>query len=42
MSSGDVTPFELTMIRQYDRASMTITMSQAGELEIKNNDQKTF
>jgi hypothetical protein len=42
MSSGDVTPFELTLLRQYDRAAITITMSLAGEIEITADDQQTF
>jgi general secretion pathway protein H len=39
MSSGDITPFELTLVRQHDRASITITASIVGEIEIKSNDQ---
>ncbi len=42
MSSGVVSPFELTLIRQFDRATITITMSPAGEIEIKSNDQQGF
>ena len=42
MSSGDVSPFELTLLRRNDRSSLTLTMSLAGELEIQNNDQEPF
>jgi len=42
LSSGDVTPFELTLVRQFDRAAITISMSLAGEIEVKNSDQQTF
>lgn len=39
MSSGDITPFELTLVRQNDRAAITITVSIVGEIEIKSDDQ---
>ncbi|MFT5501457.1 MAG: general secretion pathway protein H [Woeseiaceae bacterium] len=39
MSSGDITPFELTLVRQYDQAAITISASIVGEIEIKNEDQ---
>lgn len=42
MSSGDVSPFELTFLRLNDRSSLTLTMSLAGELEIQNDDQEPF
>lgn len=42
MSSGDVTPFELTLVRQFDRAEITITMSLAGELEIESRNDQAF
>jgi len=40
MSSGDVSPFELRLLRPNDRAALTLTMSLAGELEIEGNDQE--
>lgn len=42
MSSGDVTPFELTLIRQFDRAAITISMSVAGEIKITRDDELAF
>ncbi len=42
MSSGDVSPFELRLIRPNDRATVTLTMSLAGELEIQDDGQETF
>jgi general secretion pathway protein H len=42
MSSGDVTPFELTISRLYDRAAITITMSPAGELEIGSDNPQSL
>jgi len=42
LSSGDVTPFELTLIRQFDRTAITISMSVAGVLEVKSDDQQAF
>lgn len=42
MSSGDVSPFELRLLRLNDRSSLTLTMSLAGELEIQNDDQVPF
>lgn len=42
MSSGDVSPFELTLLRPSDRAEVTLTMSPAGELEIQDDDQEPF
>ena len=40
MSSGDVSPFELRLLRPNDRAALTLTMSLAGELEILGDDQE--
>ena len=40
MSSGDVSPFELRLLRPIDRAALTLTMSLAGELEIEGDDQE--
>ena len=42
MSSGDVSPFELRLLRPSDRAALTLTMSLAGELEIQDDDQEPF
>ncbi len=42
MSSGDVSPFELRLLRPNDRAALTLTMSLAGELEIQDDGQETF
>ena len=42
MSSGDVSPFELRLLRPSDRAAVTLTMSLAGKLEIQGNDQEPF
>jgi general secretion pathway protein H len=39
MSSGDVSPFELQILRPADRASLTLIMSLTGELEIERDDQ---
>ncbi len=38
LSSGDTSPFELRIIRQSDKAEVTLTMSAAGELEIGPDD----
>ena len=42
LSSGDITPFELRIVRQSDRAEITMTMSLLGEFEIQANDQQAF
>jgi general secretion pathway protein H len=42
LSSGDITPFELRIVRQQDRTEITMTMSLLGEFEIQANDQQTF
>jgi general secretion pathway protein H len=42
MSSGDVSPFELRLSRPSDRATLTMTMSLAGEMEIQGDDQEPF
>ncbi len=39
LSSGDVTPFELRLIRISDRAEIVLTMSPSGEMKIGNDDQ---
>jgi general secretion pathway protein H len=38
LSSGDITPFELRLVRASDRAEVTLTMSAAGEMEIGTGD----
>ncbi len=42
MSSGDVSPFQLRLSRAIDRASLTLTMSAGGELEIEGDEERTF
>lgn len=42
LSSGDVTPFELRMIRDADRRELLLTLSLAGELEILQDDDVVF
>ncbi len=38
MSSGDMTPFELTIQRQSDRATVTLELTPAGAVEIRRDD----
>lgn len=42
LSSGDVTPFDLRIIRDTDRRELLLTMSLAGELEILQDDDVVF
>lgn len=42
LSSGDITPFELRIVRQQDGAEITMTMSLLGEFEIQSNDQQAL
>lgn len=42
LSSGDVSPFELRMSRAMDGATLTLTMSPTGELEIESDDEQAF
>jgi len=42
LSSGDITPFELRIVRQQDRTEITMTMSLLGEFEIQTDDQQAF
>lgn len=42
LSSGDITPFELRLVRSADRAEVTLTMSLMGEMEITNDDAPAF
>lgn len=39
MSSGDITPFELAIMRNVDRRSVIVSLSPAGEMEIRGDDQ---
>lgn len=39
LSSGDVTPFDLTIMRESDRAEVVLATNEAGELEIETDDQ---
>ena len=38
MSSGDVTPFDVTIARDTDRAEVLLAMNDAGRLEIRTDD----
>jgi len=42
LSSGDVTPFELRLIRNADLAEVILTMSPAGEMEIGVDGQNSL
>lgn len=37
MSSGDVTPFDLTIVRDVDRAEVQLAMNEVGQLEIETD-----
>jgi general secretion pathway protein H len=39
LSSGDVTPFNLRLVRWSDRAEVWIEMTVAGEIQIRNEEQ---
>ncbi|HEX2138291.1 MAG TPA: type II secretion system minor pseudopilin GspH [Woeseiaceae bacterium] len=39
LSSGDVTPFDLTITRASDQAEVVLATSETGELEIETDDQ---
>lgn len=39
LSSGDITPFDLRLVRFSDRAEIRLIMSLAGEMEIEKDDQ---
>ena len=39
LSSGDVTPFELRLVRNADHREVVLTMSLAGKLEIRKDDE---
>ena len=38
LSSGDVTPFELNILRPFDRSTISLTMTLEGEIEIEGDD----
>lgn len=40
MSSGDVTPFELRLLRDVDRSEITLEMTLAGEMEIRSDEDQ--
>ena len=42
LSSGDITPFDLRIIRDADRRELRLTLSLAGELEILQDDDVVF
>jgi general secretion pathway protein H len=42
LSSGDITPFELRLVRSADRAEVTLTMSLLGEMDITNDEAPAF
>jgi general secretion pathway protein H len=42
LSSGDVTPFNLRLVRSSDRSELSLEMTLAGEIEITTNEQTTF
>ncbi len=39
LSSGDISPFRLNIVRATDRARKTLTVSIAGEIKIESDDQ---
>jgi general secretion pathway protein H len=42
LSSGDVTPFNLRLLRSSDRSELSLEMTLAGEIEITTNEQTTL
>lgn len=42
LSSGDVTPFNLTIHRESDRAEVELAMSATGEIEIEADDRESL
>ncbi len=42
LSSGDVTPFSLAIVRESDRAEVVLATNEAGELEIQSDGQPAF
>jgi hypothetical protein len=41
LSSGDLSPFRMTIVRAADRARKTLSVSVAGEIRIEADDQAT-
>jgi hypothetical protein len=39
LSSGDVTPFNLAIVRPADDAEVSLAMNLAGKIEIRANDE---
>jgi hypothetical protein len=39
LSSGDISPFTLTIVRDADKARKTVSVSLAGEIQIDANEQ---
>ena len=39
LSSGDVTPFNLAIVRESDRAEVVLATNEAGELEVLTDEQ---
>ena len=39
LSSGDVTPFNLAIVRESDRAEVVLATNEVGELEIRTDEQ---
>ena len=42
MSSGDITPFELRIVRNLDRRSVLVALSPNGEIDIQSEDEQAF
>jgi hypothetical protein len=42
LSSGDVTPFNLRLVRWADRSEVLLEMTLTGEIEITTNEQTTL
>lgn len=42
LSSGDISPFNIRIVRFIDRAAVTLGMSETGEIEVTTDDQADF
>jgi general secretion pathway protein H len=42
LSSGDVTPFDLRLVRWADRSEVSVEMTVTGEIEIKTDDEQAI
>ncbi|MBT8080770.1 MAG: type II secretion system minor pseudopilin GspH [Gammaproteobacteria bacterium] len=42
MSSGEITPFDIRIIRDTDQRSVLVSLSPAGEMEMQSSDDETF